>query len=415
MRLDEIDLSDVEGFWALPLEDREEAFATLRRDDPIRFFDETGTEFLTAGPGYWAVTRHADVIEASRNAASFCSGYGVNIPDLPREFNEFFGSMISMDDPRHARLRKVVSAGFTPRMMRGLDDDIRRTATGIVDRVIDRGSCDFVLEVSSRLPLVIICEMMGIEPDRHDEVFDLSNVIVSQGDPEYVPEGDDPLAAFPSAGAGLAAILHDTAELRRGGDGSDLTTALVNAEVDGERLTADELASFFVLLCVAGNETTRNSITWGLHHLSAHPDQRERWLDDLDGVTPTAVDEIVRMASPVIHFRRTVTADGVVLGDREFSAGDKVVLFYGSANRDEAVFDDPHRFDLTRDPNPHVGFGGPGPHFCLGAHLARRQIDVMFRELLTRMPDIHATASPDRLRSNFINGIKHLPCAWTSA
>ena len=185
--------------------------------------------------------------------------------------------------------------------------------------------------------------------------------------------------------------------------------------MDGERLTADELASFFVLLCVAGNETTRNSISWGLHLLTANPDQRSRWIADLDGVTPTAVDEIVRLSSPVTHFRRTATADGVRLRDHEFQAGDKLVLWYSSANRDEAVFDDPEQFDVTRDPNPHVGFGGPGPHFCLGAHLARREIGVMFRELLTRLPDIHATSEPDRLRSNFVNGIKHLPCAYSPA
>ncbi|MDP7598361.1 MAG: cytochrome P450 [Acidimicrobiales bacterium] len=175
------------------------------------------------------------------------------------------------------------------------------------------------------------------------------------------------------------------------------------------------MASFFVLLCVAGNETTRNAITWGLEFLTANPDQRELWLSDIDGIMPTAVDEIVRMSSPVIHFRRTVTTDGARLGDREFSAGDKVVLWYNSANRDEAVFDDPDRFDVTRDPNHHVGFGGPGPHFCMGSHLARREISVLYRQLLRRLPDIHATAPPDRLRANFVNGVKHLPCAFTPA
>ena len=198
-------------------------------------------------------------------------------------------------------------------------------------------------------------------------------------------------------------IMHETSESRRGGNGQDLTSLLVNAEVDGERLSADELASFFVLLCVAGNETTRNAISWGLHYLTKNPDQRALWQADIDGVTPTAVEEIVRISSPVIHFRRTVTTDGVRLGDHEFSAGD------------EEVFTDPDRFDVTRDPNPHVGFGGPGPHFCLGAHLARREIGVMFRQLLTRLPDIEATDEPDRLRTNFVNGIKHLPCAYTPA
>ena len=355
------------------------------------------------------------MVEASRHPEWFCSGEGTNITDLPPEFREFFGSMISMDDPKHARLRKVVSAGFTPRMMRSLEEGVELTAAGIIDRVAARGSCDFVTEVAARLPLAIICDMMGIAPDRYDEVFNHSNVVLSQGDPEYIPPDADPLESLLGAGAGLAAIMHETSESRRGGDGQDLTSLLVNAEVDGERLSADELASFFVLLCVAGNETTRNAISWGLHYLTKNPDQRALWQADIDGVTPTAVEEIVRISSPVIHFRRTVTTDGVRLGDHKFSAGDKVVLWYNSANRDEEVFTDPDRFDVTRDPNPHVGFGGPGPHFCLGAHLARREIGVMFRQLLTRLPDIEATGEPDRLRTNFVNGIKHLPCAYTPA
>jgi len=413
--LEDLDLSRIDPLWSGPMEERLEGFSALRRHDPIRFFAEEGNEYLAAGPGYWAVTRHADVVEASRRPDAFCSGKGTNIPDLPPEFREFFGSMINMDDPRHARFRKIVSAGFTPRMMRSLEDGVVSTASGIVDRAAGLGSCDFVTEVAARLPLVVICDMMGIAADRHDEVFDLSNIVLSQGDPEYIPEGSNPLEAFLAAGAGLSAIMQETAAGRRGGDGEDLTSLLVNAEVDGERLTTEELSAFFVLLCVAGNETTRNAISWGLHYLTTNPDQRDRWLADIDGVMSTAVDEIVRMSSPVIHFRRTATADGVRLGDQEFKAGEKLVLWYASANRDETVFVDPDRFDVTRDPNPHVGFGGPGPHFCLGAHLARREVGVMFRELLTRLPDIHATTGPDRLRSNFVNGIKHLPCAFTPA
>ncbi len=418
VQLGDIDLSDLDGFWTRPMAEREAAFAVLRREDPIRFFEERKVEFLPDGPGYWAVTRHADVLEASRRADLFCSGLGTNIADVPAEFNEFFGSMINMDDPRHARLRRIVSAGFTPRMMGRLEAHVEETAEAVIDGVADRGECDFVLDVAARLPLVIICEMMGIDSDLHDEVFRLSNIILSQGDPEYftdLADYEDPLGVFLRAGAGLAEIMNRTAEERRGGDGDDLTTILVNAEVEGERLADEELASFFVLLCVAGNETTRNAISWGLEFLTRNPDQRRLWLDDIDGVTPTAVDEIVRMASPVIHFRRTVTTDGAVLGGHEFSEGDKVVLWYNSANRDEAVFDDPDRFDVLRDPNPHAGFGGPGPHFCMGAHLARREVSVLYRRLLRRLPDITATAEPDRLRSNFVNGIKHLPCEFTPA
>ncbi len=412
MELADIDLSDVEGFWTRPMAEREAAFATLRRDDPIRFFAEAETELLPTGPGYWAITRHADVMEASRQADLFCSGKGTNIPDLPPEFNEFFGSMINLDDPRHARLRKLVSAGFTPRMLAKLEADVQTAATAVADDIIDKGSCDFVPEVAARLPLKIICDMMAIPESQHDFVFDQTNIILSQGDPEYIPEDANILEAFLTAGANLAMLMNEVADTRRGSTGDDLTTALVNAEIDGDRLTPEEIQSFFVLLCAAGNETTRTAISWGLHYFTENPDQRQRWVDDFDPLAPTAVEEIVRLSSPVVHFRRTVTRDGARLGDHEFSEGDKIVLWYNSANRDELVFDDPDGFDIGRDPNNHVGFGGPGPHFCLGAHLARREITVMFRELLTRLPGIHATAAPDRLRSNFINGVKHLPCAW---
>ena len=409
LRPADIDLSGVDPFWSGPMADRYSGFAALRKEDPIRFFAEMETDFLPAGPGYWAITRHADVIEASRHPEWFCSGEGTNITDLPPEFREFFGSMISMDDPRHARLRKVVSAGFTPRMMRSLEDGVERTAAVIVDGVAERGGCDFVTEVAARLPLAIICDMMGIAPDRYDEVFNHSNVVLSQGDPEYIAEDADPLEALLEAGAGLAAIMHETAEDRRGGDGRDLTSLLVNAEVDGECLSADELASFFVLLCVAGNETTRNAISWGLHYLTGNPDQRAIWLADIDGVTPTAVEEIVRMASPVTHFRRTVTTDGVRLGDHKFAAGDKVVLWYNSANRDEAVFDDPYRFDITRQPNHHLAFGGFGAHFCLGANLARWELRAALRALVPVLPRFETAGPPERVPNLHVSAIHTMP------
>ncbi len=412
MHLEDIDLSDIEGFWTLPMAERHAAFATLRSEDPIRFFAEADTEFLPAGPGYWALTKHAHVVEASRRAEDFLSGKGTNIPDLPPEFNEFFGSMINMDDPRHARLRRLVSAGFTPRMLAKNADDVQAAATAIVDRLAETGDCDFVTEVASRLPLKIICDMMAIPESHHDYVFDQSNIILSSGDPEFIDSDANPLEAFLAAGAGLAALMDDVAQNVRGGDGHDLTTALVNASIDGDKLTREEIQSFFILLCVAGNETTRNSISWGLTYLTDNPDQRALLASDLDAHMPGAVEEIVRFASPVIHFRRTAGRDGVALGGKVFSEGDKVVLFYGSANRDTDVFADPDSFDITRDNSAHVGFGGPGPHFCLGAHLARRQIAVMFRELLTRLPGIHASGEPERLRSNFINGVKHLRCSW---
>ena len=413
MQLSEIDLSDIEGFWTEPMTAREAAFETLRREDPIRFFPELGTEYLAAGPGYYALTKHADIMAASRQADLFQSGAGTNIPDLPPEFNEFFGSMINMDDPRHARLRKLVSAGFTPRMLQRNMEDVDAAAKTIVHRLQEAGpGCDFVTTCAAWLPVKIICDMMGIPESQHEFVFDMTNIILSQGDPEFVPEGQNPLEAFLSAGAALAGLIDDIAGQADGSDGDTLTHALVNAEIDGDKLTRDEIQSFFVLLCAAGNETTRNSISWGLTYLTDNPEQKALLQSDLDTHMPGAVEEIVRHASPVIHFRRTVTQDGARLGDTVFNEGDKVVLFYGSGNRDDAVFDDPYAFDITRDNTNHIGFGGPGPHFCLGAHLARRQINVLYKELLSQMPDIHAVGEPNRLRSSFINGVKHLECAW---
>jgi cytochrome P450 len=413
LTIDDIDLSDL-TFWARPLDEREGAFKTLREERPLAFFEPPEiigpTSFdLDLGGGYYAVTRHADVLEASRQPELFCSGKGATSQfDMPEVFLEFFGSMINLDDPRHARLRRIVSTAFTPRMIKSFEDQVEVAARQIVDEVIDKGECDFVTDVAARLPLKIICDMMGVPESDYDAVFTRSNVILGATDPEYVPEGGDIAAALLTAGAELAQMVTELGQQRMKEPTDDLTSALVNANVDGEHLTEAELASFFILLVVAGNETTRNAISHGMVLLTDNPDQRTLWLEDFDARAPAAVEEIVRVASPVIFMRRTATRD-TMLGGRPVSEGDKLILYYWSANRDEDVFDDPFRFDIARDPNPHVGFGGPGPHFCLGAHLARREITVMFRELFQRVPDIEATGPPARLLSGFINGIKHLP------
>jgi methyl-branched lipid omega-hydroxylase len=410
----DIDLSDI-TFWERPYDEREAAFAALRRQDGLAFFEEPELAAMPRGPGYWALTRYADVLEASRQPELFCSGRGTNIGDMPPDFLEFFGSMINMDDPRHARLRRIVSRGFTPRVLNSLVEDVERAATAIVDDVIEKGGCDFVTDVAALLPLRVICDMMGIPRSDEQFIFDRTNVILGAGDPEYVAQEDEGtiLTALLTAGSELATLVQELAERRIADPQDDLTTKLVTAEVDGEQLSPAELGSFFILLVVAGNETTRNAIAHGLDVLTRNPDQKAAWIADFEGVAPTAVEEIVRWATPVIHFRRTVTTDGARIGDHEFSEGEKVVLFYNSANRDEAAFEQPMRFDVARDPNEHVGFGGPGPHYCLGAHLARREITVLFRELLQRIPDIHAAGEPDRLRSNFINGVKHLRAEFT--
>jgi len=415
---DEHTLADVEGFWSGPPEAHEGLFHQLRELDGMFFSQERGMELdgevlIPAGPGFYSVVRHAEIVEASRNPELFQSGLGSNIADLPPEFNEFFGNMINMDDPKHARMRGIVSRAFTPRVMNQIQDLVASKAVQVVDRIAPLGSCDFVLDVASRMPLAMICDLMGIPEDQHETVFEQSNIILSNGDPEYIPEGANPVEALLGAGAILAEMMKTMLVDRQENPADDLTTALLNADLDGEKLTEDEMASFFILLCVAGNETTRNSISHGIKLLTENPDQRELLMSDLDAHMSNAVEEIVRNASPVMHFRRTVTTDGTMLGGQELNAGDKIVLWYGSGNRDESVFENPYAFDITRDNSSQIGFGGPGPHFCLGAHLARRQIAILFRELLTRLPDIAMVGEPDYLRSNFINGIKHLDVEFT--
>jgi len=413
LAVDDIALGQPE-FWSRPWEEREGAFRTLRQERPVSFHEEPKVDFIPfpQGPGFWSLTRHADILEASRSPERFCSGQGSNIGDMPPPFLEAFGSMINMDDPRHARLRRIVSAGFTPRRLQGLEGEVVRAAREILDGVIEKGECDFVTDVAARLPLRIICKMMGIPESQYDLVFERTNVILGAGDPEYVPDPTQIVPTLLQAGAELTQLVQELGRERRKRPTDDLTSALVNAEIEGDRLSDQELGSFFVLLVVAGNESTRNAISHGVKALHDHPERKAIWQRDFEAVAPTAVDEIVRWATPVIHFRRTATCD-TEIGGQAVREGDKVVLWYCSGNRDEAAFDDPFAFDVRRDPNPHVGFGGPGPHYCLGAHLARREMTVMFREILRRMPDVEVVGEPDRLQSFFIHGLKHMTVRFT--
>ncbi len=414
LSVDQIDLAD-SAFWERPLEEREGAFATLRAEKPVPFLREQEMPDvpIATGPGFWSLTRHADILEASRNPEIYCSGKGAtSIADLPAQFNEFFGGMINMDDPRHGHQRRIVSRGFTPRALAKLEADVQRRADAVIDRVVERGECDFVAEIATPLPLEIICDLMGIPESQHRMVFERTNIILGLGDAEFGAGSGDVIGAALSAGSDLAALMNEMAELRRQTPRDDLTSALLNADLEEGAMTADELASFFVLLVVAGNETTRNAISHGMKALCDYPDERRKWLADFESLAGSAVEEIIRWASPVIHMRRTCTRD-TQLGGQAMKQGDKVVLWYASANRDEKVFADPYRFDVTRTPNDHVGFGGPGPHFCLGANLARREIRVMFERIFQRLPDLEISGPPDRLRSNFINGIKRMPCTFT--
>jgi methyl-branched lipid omega-hydroxylase len=415
LSLDEIKLSDVE-IWMSP--EREGVFAKLRAERPVSFQEEFEpppdvAAMIPRGPGYWAVTRYHDVMQVSRDPDTFHSAPTVTITDMPAEIAEWLGSMINMDAPKHTKLRLIVNRGFTPRQIAKIEASVRVQAREIVDRIADKRECDFVSEIAAALPLQIICDMMGIPREDNQQLFDWTNVILGVGDEEYVSSMEDLMAA----GMGLFQYGLALAEDRVKHPRDDITTTLMQAEIeeDGERhrLTPSELGSFFLLLVAAGNETTRTAISHGMLQLTRNPDQRAIWMNDLERVSPTAVEEIVRWATPVINFRRLATRDTVV-GDQPIKAGDKVVMFYNSANRDERAFDDPYRFDVLRAPNEHWGFGAGGPHFCLGANLARREIRVMFEELLRRLPDIEVTGEPDMLVSGFIHGIKRMPCAWST-
>ncbi|MGV0836426.1 cytochrome P450 [Mycolicibacterium thermoresistibile] len=398
-------------FWALDDDIRDGAFATLRRHAPISFHPEYLDEGV-AGAGHWALTRYDDVFYASRHPEVFSSAAGITLGEQNPELNEYFGSMIAMDDPRHSRLRNIVRSAFTPRVIARTEEAVRRRARRLVAAMVSDhpdGNADLVAAFAGPLPLQIICDMMGIPEADHQQIFHWTNVILGFGDPDLTTDYDDFVRVAIDIGAYATALAED----RRRNSGHDLTTSLVQAEVDGEQLTSADIASFFILLVVAGNETTRNAISHGMLALTRYPEQRRDWWEHYDDVAPTAVEEIVRWASPVAYMRRTVTRDTELSGVK-MAAGDKVTLWYGSANRDESKFSDPWRFDVRRHPNPHVGFGGGGVHFCLGANLARREIAVAFDELRRQVPDIEVTEEPDRLHSAFIHGIKRLPVAWAT-
>ncbi len=410
--LTDVDLASLE-FWERDDDVRDGAFATLRRESPITFFEVAEFPGFPAGPGHWALTRFDDIHHASRHPEIFSSiPTSTSLNEVPPEVAEFAGSMISLDDPRHLRLRTIVNRAFTPKVVARIESSVRNRARTIVTNMVANhhdAQADFVAEASGLLPLQVICDMMGIPEEDEATVFHWTNVMLGFGDDE-VSGGFDEVVVVLNEIVDYAMRL---AEQRRANPGDDLTTSLVQAEVDGERLTSSEIASFFILLSAAGNETTRNAISHGIVALSRYPEEREKWWSDFDGVAGPAVEEIVRWASPVIFMRRNLTQD-IEMRGIEMKAGDKISLWYNSGNRDEAKFANPWLFDVTRDPNPHMGYGGGGAHFCLGANLARREIRVLFEELHRQIPDIVAIEEPAILHSAFLHGIKRLPVAWTA-
>lgn len=402
-------------FWRLPLSARMACFAAVRERDP--FARARVTDSLTGEEvEFHAVTRYADVVEISRRPQDFVSGRGsIAVADIPADAMEFFGSFIVMDDPRHARQRGIVSRAFTPRRLEQVMASVEAVCAEVIDGFCEAGEADLVQSLSVPFPLLVICDMMGIPRSEYQTVLDATNTILGAGDPETTGGRRDVLAALLDAGIQLTELMNELAVKRRAEPGDDLTSALVHADVGEEVLAPHELSAFFILLAVAGNDTTRTAISLGMHLLGENPGQRAAWQSAPEQLTASAVEEIIRVASPVTFMRRTA-ARPVVIAGHQFSEGDRVALFYGAANRDPSVFPDPDRFDIGRQPNPHVGFGGPGPHYCLGAHLARRELSVAFRQLFERLPDIEVADDPIFLEAAgipLVGGVKHLPVRFT--
>lgn len=406
---DGIDLS-ARAFWDSTAAEREEAFAILRRE-PIRHFAQPVSEVLPdmepTGNGYWAVTRHADVVAVSREPQTFCSAQGIAFDELPPQMLQLFNSFLVMDDPDHRRLRGLVHAAFSPKQIRRIEDRIGARARQVVDELLEAGhDGDFVSQVSSRLPMATLWDIWGLPESERPPLMAAVDKVVGYADPDVL-EGVPPAQALFENAMFLREFAGEYAARRRAEPTDDLMTALVQAEVDGHSLTDDEIQGFWVLLAIAGLDTTRHTTSHAMHALTRFPQQRALLIEDLDGRIDTAVEEFVRWASPVMTFRRTVTRD-TELDGTALAEGDKVVLFYPAANFDEAAFDDPRGFDVLRNPNRHVGYGGGGPHYCLGNQLARTQLKALFRELLDRAPRIEV-GEPELLVSSFIHGVKRMP------
>ncbi|MCU1454895.1 MAG: cytochrome [Acidimicrobiales bacterium] len=381
-----------------------EMFATLRREAPVRWIEHDGV-------GSWTVTSHEHIVRVNRDAKTFSSWVGTALlPEMaPENLEQQRMMMLNLDPPEHTKLRLIVNKAFTPRRIEELVDRLRVRARAIVAEVADRGSCDFVTDVAAELPLQAIAELLGVPQEDRHLVFDWSNKMIGAEDPEFEVSPEE---------SGLAAVelyeyAQSLADDKRKHPGNDIVTTLLEAEVEGHRLTDLDFNLFFMLLAVAGNETTRNAIAHSMLALIEHPDERSKLLADPAKLT-SAIEEFLRWATPVMSFRRTATCD-VELGGQQIREGDRVVMWHMAGNRDEAVFADPYRFDIGRDPNLHlqqIAFGGGGPHFCLGANLARAEMRIMFTEVLAVLPDMELSGPVERLRSNFINGIKHMPVSY---
>ncbi|WP_284225779.1 cytochrome P450 [Mycobacterium antarcticum] len=408
---DSIDLSS-RAFWSTTAADRERSFAELRKSRPVSWHPPVEDALMhdPADRGFWAVTRHADIVTVSRDSDTFLSGRGVLFENVPEELLEASQSFLAMDPPRHTMIRKVVHAAFTPRQVRRIEDSIKANAAAIVHELRDAGSgADFVEHCAKELPIRTLSDMVGIPESERMQVADAADAMVSWGDPVYL-DGRNPLEVLVGSQMYLHQVAGELAADRRAHPGDDLISALVQAEVDGNRLTDAEIAAFFVLLAVAGNDTTRQTASHTVKALSDFGDQRSWLMADFEDRIGGSVEEFLRWATPVMTFRRTAAID-CRLGEQDVAAGEKVVMFYASGNFDDSAIADPHRFDLARKPNPHLAFGGGGRHFCLGAHVARAQLRALFGELLAQLPGIEA-GDASYVPGNFVHGVRSLPVTF---
>ncbi|MGV0851006.1 cytochrome P450 [Mycolicibacterium phlei] len=393
-------------FWRKPFDQRDETFARLRAADGLTWHPPMASMFDVEEPGFWALTRRADIAYVSQHPELFTSARGISLNPMPADIQRFASFFLTMDPPEHTVYRRLISSAFTPRNVRLIEEQIRKNAVTIVENLVGAGEIDFVAECSAKLPMRTIMDMLGVPSADQPAVAYAAEKLFGITDDDYVSEDErvgDPIAQITL----LSNTGVELAKFRRTHPGDDLMTAIVNAEVDGHRLTDEEIGAFLILLASAGNDTTKQATTHAMMALVANPEQRDWLTADFDGRIGTAVEEFVRWASPVLQFARFVTEDTEINGF-PVKAGDKVGLFYCSANRDEAAFDNPQSFDLSRSPNPHLGFGGGGPHFCLGNQLARTELRHLFRELLTRLTSIEF-GEPDLLFSSFVHGVKRLP------
>lgn len=405
MKLEDVDLLDLDRFQR---QEHHDMFTVLRAEDPVHWTDEPD------GPGFWSITKHADVQSVNRDAVGFSAERGGMTLYESSNFDEGMDMrgkiLVMIDPPKHTRYRMLVNKGFTPRMIGLIETHLAYRAELIVDQVIERGECEFVTELAAELPLQAIAQIMGVDQEERHLLFDWSNRMVGAEDPEYNQDPDDKADATMAA-AELYMFASALRESRRNDPRDDIVTKLINAEIDGDKLTSEEFELFILLLAVAGNETTRNATAHGMHAFMTYPDEFVK-LRNHPELMPSAVEEVLRWSSPVLYFRRQATCD-LELRGKQIKAGDKIAMWHVSGNRDEEAFDDPFRFDIERTPNDHVAFGGGGAHFCLGASLARLELRLLFEQLVERTPDMVIAGEVERLRSNFIGGIKHIPVTFT--